>query len=176
MIDQLLAAPVDAGVTLAGGDPWREVPEALSVAAVGLVVACGTDLRARWAGQDLGGRGEGFVVEVTEHDHRAYADLRPQRTRQLPWPCYRCATGATVTAALIVKGYAEVGDGFGAGVVVSLAIALTYLALGGAGEETALPVLRHASKLAVGGLLLALASGFFLAAGRAAGAAPSRAR
>jgi multicomponent Na+:H+ antiporter subunit B len=66
-----------------------------------------------------------------------------------------------VAAALIVKGYAEVGDGFGAGVVVSLAIALIYLALGGAGAESALPMLRHGPKLAVGGLLLALASGFF---------------
>ena len=66
-----------------------------------------------------------------------------------------------VAAALIAKGYAEVGDGFGAGVVVSLAIALAYIALGGAGAEAALPMLRHAPKLAVGGLLLALASGFF---------------
>lgn len=66
-----------------------------------------------------------------------------------------------VAAGLIAKGYAEVGDGFGAGVAVSLAIALTYIALGGAGAEAALPMLRHAPKLAVGGLLLALASGFF---------------
>jgi multisubunit Na+/H+ antiporter MnhB subunit len=66
-----------------------------------------------------------------------------------------------VAAALIAKGYAEVGDGFGSGVAVSLAIALTYIALGGAEAERALPMLRHAPKLAVGGLLLALASGFF---------------
>jgi multicomponent Na+:H+ antiporter subunit B len=66
-----------------------------------------------------------------------------------------------VAAALIAKGYAEVGDGFGSGVAVSLAIALTYIALGGADAERALPMLRHAPKLAVGGLLLALASGFF---------------
>jgi multicomponent Na+:H+ antiporter subunit B len=66
-----------------------------------------------------------------------------------------------VAAALIAKGYAEVGDGFGAGVAVSLAIALTYVALGGAGAEAALPALRHGPKLAIGGLLLALASGFF---------------
>ena len=82
-----------------------------------------------------------------------------------------------VAAALIAKGYAEVGDGFGAGVAVSLAIALTYIALGGAGAEAALPMLRHAPKLAVGGLLLALASGFFpLLLGRAAGVAPPGAR
>jgi multicomponent Na+:H+ antiporter subunit B len=66
-----------------------------------------------------------------------------------------------VAAGLIAKGYAEVGDGFGAGVAVSLAIALTYVALGGPGAEAALPMLRHGPKLAVGGLLLALASGFF---------------
>ena len=65
-----------------------------------------------------------------------------------------------VAAGLIVKGYAEVGDGFGAGVAVSLAIGLTYIALG-VDAEAALPVLRHAPKVAVGGLLLALASGFF---------------
>jgi multisubunit Na+/H+ antiporter MnhB subunit len=66
-----------------------------------------------------------------------------------------------VAAALIVKGYAEVGDGFGSGVAVSLAISLTYIALGGATAERVLPVLRHAPKLAIGGLLLALATGFF---------------
>ena len=66
-----------------------------------------------------------------------------------------------VAAALIAKGYAEVGDGFGAGVAVSLVIALVYVALGGAEAEAALPVLRHAPKFAVGGLLLALATGFF---------------
>jgi multisubunit Na+/H+ antiporter MnhB subunit len=66
-----------------------------------------------------------------------------------------------VAAALIVKGYAEVGDGFGSGVAVSLAISLTYIALGGATTERVLPVLRHAPKVALGGLLLALATGFF---------------
>ncbi|MBY8852074.1 sodium:proton antiporter, partial [Saccharothrix sp. MB29] len=64
-------------------------------------------------------------------------------------------------AALIAKGYAEVGDGFAAGVIVALAIALVYVALGAEGAEAALPVLRHAPGLAVGGLLLALATGFF---------------
>ena len=75
--------------------------------------------------------------------------------RQLPGPSLMVAAG------LIVKGYAEVGDGFAAGVIVALAIALTYIALGAAGAEAALPMLRHAPKLAVGGLLLALARGFF---------------
>jgi multisubunit Na+/H+ antiporter MnhB subunit len=71
------------------------------------------------------------------------------------------APAVVVAAGLIVKGYAEVGDGFGAGVIVALAIGLSYIALGRAGAEAALPVLRHAPALAVGGLLLALASGFF---------------
>jgi multicomponent Na+:H+ antiporter subunit B len=66
-----------------------------------------------------------------------------------------------VAAGLIAKGYAEVGDGFAAGVIVALAIGLTYVALGRQGAEAALPVLRHAPKVAVSGLLLALASGFF---------------
>ena len=66
-----------------------------------------------------------------------------------------------VAASLIVRGYAEVGDGFAAGVIVSLAIALQYVARGATGAEAALPALRHAPALAVGGLLLALASGFF---------------
>lgn len=66
-----------------------------------------------------------------------------------------------LAAALIAKGYVEVGDGFGAGVIVALALALTYVALGGAGAEAALPPVRYGAALAVGGLLLSLASGFF---------------
>ena len=49
-----------------------------------------------------------------------------------------------VAAALIVKGYTEVGDGFSAGVIVALAVALRYIALGTARAERALPILRHA--------------------------------
>jgi multicomponent Na+:H+ antiporter subunit B len=66
-----------------------------------------------------------------------------------------------VAAGLIVKGYAEVGDGFAAGVVVALAAALSYVALGAQGAERALPLLRHAPTIAVGGLVLALVAGFF---------------
>lgn len=66
-----------------------------------------------------------------------------------------------VAAALIAKGYAEVGDGFGAGVIVALAIAVRYVALGAEATERELPLLRHGPRIAVGGLLLALASGFF---------------
>jgi len=65
-----------------------------------------------------------------------------------------------VAAAIIVKGYGDVGDGFSAGVIVALAIALRYVTLGTAGAERSLPVLRRAPAVAVGGLLLALAVGF----------------
>lgn len=66
-----------------------------------------------------------------------------------------------VAAAIIVKGYADVGDGFSAGVVVALAVALRYVTLGAERAERSLPVLRHAPALAAAGLLLALAIGFF---------------
>jgi len=66
-----------------------------------------------------------------------------------------------VAAAIIVKGYSDVGDGFSAGVIVSLAIALRYVALGADRAEQTLPVLRHAAPAAACGLLLALAVGFF---------------
>jgi multisubunit Na+/H+ antiporter MnhB subunit len=65
-----------------------------------------------------------------------------------------------VAAAIIVKGYADVGDGFSAGVIVALAIALRYLTYGTERAEYSLPILRHAPVIAVSGLLLALAVGF----------------
>ena len=63
-------------------------------------------------------------------------------------------------AAIIVKGYTDVGDGFSAGVVVALAIALRYITLGTERAERSLPILRHAPGIAVAGLLIALAVGF----------------
>lgn len=66
-----------------------------------------------------------------------------------------------VGIGLIVKGYANVGDGFAAGVVVALAVSLSYVALGAAQVERALPFLRFAPALAVGGLVIALIDGFF---------------
>jgi multisubunit Na+/H+ antiporter MnhB subunit len=66
-----------------------------------------------------------------------------------------------VAAAIIVKGYTDVGDGFSAGVIVALAIALRYVALGREATERGLPVLEHAPVIAAGGLLAALAVGFF---------------
>ena len=72
-------------------------------------------------------------------------------------------------AAIIVKGYGDVGDGFSAGVVVGLAFAIRYVAWGTERTERSLPVLRHAPAIATGGLLTAIAVGFF---GVAAGDPP----
>ena len=64
-----------------------------------------------------------------------------------------------VAAAFLIKGYVDVGDGFGAGVIAALGVLLQYLAFGRAAVERVLPV-RHAPKLAMGGLLVALAVTF----------------
>jgi multisubunit Na+/H+ antiporter MnhB subunit len=66
-----------------------------------------------------------------------------------------------VAAAIIVKGYTDVGDGFSAGVIVAVAIGLRYIALGTERAEHNLPLLRQAPVLAATGLLIALAVGFF---------------
>lgn len=66
-----------------------------------------------------------------------------------------------VAAAIIVKGYTDVGDGFSAGVIVALAVALQYIALGREAVEASLPMLRRAPVGVVAGLLLALGFGFF---------------
>jgi multicomponent Na+:H+ antiporter subunit B len=64
-----------------------------------------------------------------------------------------------VAVAVLVKGYADVGDGFAAGVIAALGVLLQYLAFGRAAVERALPV-RRAAQLAIGGLLVALAVAF----------------
>lgn len=64
-----------------------------------------------------------------------------------------------VAVAVLVKGYADVGDGFAAGVIAALGVLLQYLAFGRAAVEPALPV-RRAAQLAIGGLLVALAVAF----------------
>ncbi|MBX3030384.1 MAG: MnhB domain-containing protein [Chloroflexi bacterium] len=65
-----------------------------------------------------------------------------------------------LAAAIIVKGYADVGDGFSAGVIVATALALRYVSLGWELAERSLPVLRRAPQVATAGLLIALATGF----------------
>lgn len=63
----------------------------------------------------------------------------------------------TVVAAIaiLVKGYAEPGDGFAAGVVASLGVLLQHIAHG-RGEAERLAVVRHAPLVAGAGLLLSL--------------------
>lgn len=66
-----------------------------------------------------------------------------------------------VGAAIIVKGYTDVGDGFSAAVIVALAVAIRYVVLGPALAEQTMPWARNAGAIAVMGLLIALAAGFF---------------
>lgn len=61
-----------------------------------------------------------------------------------------------VAAAVLVKGYADVGDGFAAGIVAALGILLQYLAFGHEEVRRSLPI-AHAPALAVAGLAVAMA-------------------
>ena len=60
-----------------------------------------------------------------------------------------------VAAAILVKGYSDVGDGFNAGVVAALGVLTQYLAFGRSEVERLLPV-RLAPAAAITGLVLAL--------------------
>lgn len=60
-----------------------------------------------------------------------------------------------VAAAILVKGYSQPGDGFSAGVVAALGVLLQYLAFGRRRAEK-LPLVAHAGKGALVGLLIAL--------------------
>jgi multisubunit Na+/H+ antiporter MnhB subunit len=64
-----------------------------------------------------------------------------------------------VAAAVLVKGYADTGDGFSAAIIVSLGVLLQYVAYG-RHVAAKLPVVRHAPRLAMLGLLLALLVAF----------------
>ena len=79
------------------------------------------------------------------------------------------APAVMLAAALIVKGYTDVGEGFSAGVIVALAVSLRYVALGYRRAERTFRIGRHAHVIAALGLLVALASGF---AGAAVGEPP----
>ena len=61
-----------------------------------------------------------------------------------------------LAVAVLVKGYADVGDGFSAGVIAAVAILIQYLAFGRAEAERALP-LSLIPPAAFAGLLAALA-------------------
>ena len=69
------------------------------------------------------------------------------------------APSFAVAAAVLVKGYADVGDGFSAGVIAALGVLLQYVAFGRREAERLLPV-RYAPAAALAGLLLALAVAF----------------
>ena len=60
-----------------------------------------------------------------------------------------------VGAALLVEGFVETGDGFSAGVVAALGVLLRYLAFGHE-EIERFPPVRHATAIALSGLLVAL--------------------
>lgn len=61
-----------------------------------------------------------------------------------------------VAVAILIKGYADVGDGFAAGVVASCGLLLQYLAFGREAVEASLPV-RRAPNVAVAGLVIVVA-------------------
>jgi multicomponent Na+:H+ antiporter subunit B len=62
-----------------------------------------------------------------------------------------------MAAAILVKGYADVGDGFAAGVFAALGVLLQYVAFGHRAVRDSLPVQR-APTVAMAGLLLAVAT------------------
>lgn len=64
-----------------------------------------------------------------------------------------------VAMGILVKGYVDIGDGFSAGVLVSLAFILQAVAFG-PGEFDRLPIARFASLGAFAGLFLALSVAF----------------
>ena len=70
------------------------------------------------------------------------------------------APAIMLAIALIVKGYAEVGEGFSAGVIVALAVGLRYVTLGRGRADRTLPFARRADVVATAGLLIAFAFGF----------------
>lgn len=64
-----------------------------------------------------------------------------------------------VSVGVLVKGYADVGDGFAAGVIASLGIILQAVAFG-AEEFDRLPLVRFAPLATFAGLFIALAVAF----------------
>jgi multisubunit Na+/H+ antiporter MnhB subunit len=64
-----------------------------------------------------------------------------------------------IAAAVLVKGYADIGDGFSAGVIASLAVILQAVAFGPV-EFDRLPLVRFAPLATFAGLLIALSTAF----------------
>ena len=73
-----------------------------------------------------------------------------------------------VAAAILIKGYADVGDGFAAGVVAALAVLTQFVAFGRDEVARVLPI-HHAPVVALAGLAIGLA---VLAVPMAFGGAP----
>lgn len=65
-----------------------------------------------------------------------------------------------IATAVLVKGYAQVGDGFSAGVIAALAVLLQYLVFGYRRVERFLPGMRLALFAALLGMLLVLLVAF----------------
>lgn len=59
--------------------------------------------------------------------------------------------------AILVKGYADTGDGFAAGVVAGLGVLLQYVVLGAPEAEARLGWVRYAARMALIGLAIVLA-------------------
>ena len=66
-----------------------------------------------------------------------------------------------VAAAVLVKGYVDVGDGFSAGIVVALGVLVQFLVFGPE-QARAIVIVRCAPQLAAAGLAVALAVAFVL--------------
>lgn len=64
-----------------------------------------------------------------------------------------------IALAVLIKGYADTGDGFSAGVIVSLGVLVLYAAVGVEAADEIVST-RRAINVAIGGLLLALAVAF----------------
>jgi multisubunit Na+/H+ antiporter MnhB subunit len=64
-----------------------------------------------------------------------------------------------VAFAILIKGYIDIGDGFSAGVIASLALIIQGIAYG-ADEYERLPLVRLAPLLTLAGLFLALLVAF----------------
>lgn len=64
-----------------------------------------------------------------------------------------------VAAGVLVKGYADTGDGFSAAIIASLGVLLQYVVFG-RDVASRLPMVRYAAPLAALGLVIALAVTF----------------
>lgn len=64
-----------------------------------------------------------------------------------------------IAFAVLIKGYADIGDGFSAGVIASLGIILQGIAFG-PDEFDRLPLVRYAPLAAIAGVFLALCVAF----------------